>query len=300
VTVVERVLTIHDADFPTKALTVRPQPRTLFVRGDVAVLGRRMVAIVGARDPSPYGMKVAWEAAHACARAGLVVVSGMARGLDGQAHRAALDAGGLTVGVLGCGLDVAYPRQNADLRSSIPEHGALISEFPAGTRPAPWTFPQRNRLIAALADTLLVVEGRVKGGTSNTVAWVMTLNKTVLAVPGRIDEELAGGPNLLIQQGATLYRGPWDLFDVLGLPAPEWVRRESTPDGFAPDVRAARAELSGAEATLFDLMTPQPVHVDQLARRATLDAGLLLAALSTLELQGLIKQLPGKHFALAS
>jgi DNA processing protein len=300
VTVAERVLAIHDADFPTKALTVRPQPRTLFVRGDLSVLSRRMVAIVGARDPSPYGMKVAWEAAHTCARAGLVVISGMARGLDGQAHRAAIDAGGLTVGVLGCGLDVPYPRQNADLRQSIPEHGALMSEFSPGTRPAPWTFPQRNRLIAALADTLVVVEGRVKGGTSNTVEWVMTLNKTILAVPGRIDEELAGGPNLLIQQGATLYRGPWDVFDVLKLPVPDFINRDSASDGRAPDVRAARAELSGAEATLFDLMTPQPVHVDQLAQRTALDAGLLLAALSTLELQGLIKQLPGKHFALAS
>lgn len=293
--VTERVLMQDDADFPRTALTVRPQPRTLFVRGDVAVLRRRMVAIVGARDPSPYGMKVAWEAATACARAGLVVVSGMARGLDAQAHRATIAAGGLTVGVLGCGLDVAYPRQNADLRASIPEHGALVTEFPAGTRPAPWTFPQRNRLIAALADALVVVEGRVKSGTANTVEWVTTLNKTIFAVPGRVDDALSAGPNLLIQQGATLYRGPGDVFFALGLPAPEDARPEK-----AFDVHAARAELHGAEATLFDLMTPQPVHVDLLTERTAMDPGLLLAALSTLELQGLIQQLPGKRFALAS
>ena len=291
--VVERVLTQDDPEFPRQVLRARPQPKVLFARGDLNVLRGRMVAIVGAREPSPYGMKIAWEAAQACAGAGLVVVSGMARGLDAQAHRAALDAGGLTVGVLGCGLDVPYPRPNADLRAKIPEQGLLVTEFPAGTRPTEFTFPRRNRLIAALAETVLVVEGRPSGGTSNLVHWVMGLGKTVCAVPGRIDEELADGPNLLIQQGATLYREPQDLFDILKIPA---TRRR--PRAHAP--HAARAELTSAEATLFDLMTPQPVHVDQLAQRAAMDAGLLLAALSSLELQGLVRQLPGKHFALAS
>lgn len=300
-TVVERVLTPGDADFPTQALQVRPQPKSLYVRGDVAVFAQRMVAIVGARDPSPYGMRVAWQAAEACARAGLVVVSGMARGLDAQAHRGAIAAGGRTIGVLGCGLDVAYPSANADLRASIPQHGLLISEFAPDRRPDKFLFPQRNRLIAALSETVLVVEGRVTGGTSNTVEWMLKLGKTVCAVPGRIDEELAGGPNLMIRQGASIYRCPADLFDVLKMAPPDGPDRDRlAADAAAAAAHAARAELSGAEAAVFDLMSPRPVHVDQLAQRAALEPGLLLAALSTLELQGLVEQLPGKRFQLAS
>lgn len=291
----EHVLVDHGEGFPSQARTVRPQPKVLYARGNLAALRGRMVAIIGARDPSPYGMRIAWHAAQACAQAGLVVVSGMARGLDAQAHRATIAAGGTTIGVLGCGIDLRYPAENADLHERIPAHGLLVSEYPGDTRPSKWTFPSRNRLIAAFAETILVVEGRIKGGTANTVRWMLDLGKTVCAVPGHIDDELAGGPNLMIQQGATLYREPQDLFDAM----------KFRPDGAAnteplPAARSARAELSGAEATLFDLMSPQPVHVDQLATRAALEPGLLLAALSTLELQGLIRQLPGKHFALAS
>lgn len=291
----EHVLVAHGEGFPPQALTVRPQPKVLYARGDLGVFERRMVAIVGARDPSPYGMSIAWHAAQACARAGLVVVSGMARGLDAQAHRATIDAGGKTIGVLGCGIDRRYPAENADLHDSIPRNGLLLTEYPGDTRPSKWTFPSRNRLIAAFAETILVVEGRIKGGTANTVHWMLGLGKTICAVPGRIDEELAGGPNLMIQQGATLYREPQDLFDAM-----KFIPEDGA--GLEPPhaARSARAELSGAEATLFDLMSPQPVHVDQLVTRAALEPGLLLAALSTLELQGLIKQLPGKHFALAS
>ena len=287
------VLVPGETPFPVRALQVRPQPDRLFFRGDIEALSGRCVAIVGARDPTPYGMRVAWEAAQAVSRAGLVVLSGMARGLDAQAHRAALAAGGRTVAVLGCGLDVAYPRQNRDLREAIPERGALITEFKNGTRPAQWTFPRRNRLIAALAETVLVVEGRPRGGTSNVVEWMNELGRSIWAVPGRLGDPLSDGPNLLIQQGAHLYREPRDLLEALGVPQPEGGAPMPAP-------RPVPTELTGAEATLFDLMSPDPVHVDDIATRAALDPGLLLAALSTLELQGLVRQLPGKRFALAS
>ncbi|MBI1723245.1 MAG: DNA-protecting protein DprA, partial [Gemmatimonadetes bacterium] len=178
--------------------------------------------------------------------------------------------------------------------------GCLISEYEAGVRPSRFTFPTRNRLIAGLAKCLLVVEGRAKGGTSNTVWWMQSLEKPIFAVPGRIDELVAEGPNLLLHQGASVYLSPRDLLAEYKI---AWTG--AAPDGSAtgmgaPGAEVARAELSGAEATVFDVITPQPVHVDRIAQCTQLDAGLLLAALSSLELQGLIRQLPGKHFALAS
>lgn len=294
------VLRPDDPAFPLELLRVRPHPKLLYALGELAVLRQPMVAIVGSREPTTYGIKVAYEAAYEAARAGLVVVSGMARGLDARAHRGALDAGGKTVGVLGCGLDQRYPRENWDLLEAVPHQGCLITEYELGTRPTHFTFPARNRLIAGLARCVLVVEGRAKGGTSNTVWWMQNLSKAIFAVPGRIDEPMAEGPNLLIQQGARIYLSPRDLLAEYKI---AWTG--AAPDGSAtgmgaPGAEVARAELSGAEATVFDVITPQPVHVDCIAQCTQLDAGLLLAALSSLELQGLIRQLPGKHFALAS
>ena len=313
--VAEAVLTPDDPRFPRSLLQVRPQPERLFARGNLDLLSRPMVAVVGSRTPSRYGERTAYRAAHAFARAGLVVVSGLAKGLDARAHRGALDAGGQTVAVVGCGLDVPYPRSNADLLEAIPRSGLLLSEYAALMPPLHYNFPARNRLIAALGRCLLVVEGKVKGGTSNTVEWTLGLGKTVFAVPGRVDELEAAGPNLLIANGARPFLSPADVLAEFDIPwwaeADGWfavdalssrAARSGTARGGleAPDPEATRAELTGAEARLYDLISPEPEHVDRLAARVNLEPGLVLAALSALELQGLITQLPGKHFALAS
>jgi DNA processing protein len=284
-----------DAAFPRAVLRARPQPQVLYAEGERSLLERPMVAIVGSRTPSAYGVRVAYEAARALAEAGVVVVSGLARGLDARAHRGALDAGGGTIAVLGCGPDVAYPEENRALLGEIRHKGLVLSEHPPGTEPRPFRFPARNRIIAALGQCLLVVEGKPHGGTSNTVDWAQQCDRRVFAVPGRIGEPEALGPNLLIQQGAHLYLEPADILQSLGV-------RVSRQRPAAAHERAerARAELSGAEAALYDLIGTDPVHVDVLADRAALEPGLLLAALSSLELQGLVTQLPGKHFALAS
>jgi DNA processing protein len=217
---------------------------------------------------------------------------------------------------------------------AIAEDGLLLSELPPGARPTPFSFPKRNRIIVALAHCLLVVEGKVKGGTSNTVRWMDQFGRTVLAVPGRIDEPVAEGPNLLIHAGAKPYLTPQDLLDEFGLkwagaPAGEGGgsdgprrapcgrsersdrRRATGPSseparaaaGLAPldpEVLEALSGLAAAEATVFDVVTPDPVHVDRLAERAGLAPAILLAALSSLELKGLVTQLPGKQFRLAS
>jgi DNA processing protein len=306
----DHVLTPDDAAFPKSVLLCEEAPAALYARGELSTLRRPMVAIVGTRDPTPYGIEVAYRAAYQAARAGLVVVSGLARGLDGRAHRGALDAGGATVAVLGTGLDVPYPKPNLDLLESIPRRGLLLTELPSGTPPASWTFPRRNRLIAALVRVCLIVEGRANGGTSNTVEWLTRLGRTILAVPGRITEPMAEGPNNLIKNGAHPYLGPDDLLHEYGLrwegehfqPAesapPRAQRERGREEGARAAAHEARSRLQGAEALLFDLIGPEPSHVDQLADRSSLSPGLLLAALSSLEIQGLIRQLPGKRFAL--
>ena len=290
-----------DPRFPRALDLVEKPPRVLYAIGDPSLLQRPAVSIIGSRHPSDYGHRVAYEAARALAGQGLVVVSGMARGLDARAHRGALDAGGGTIAVLGSAIDVAYPKSNAALYDEIGAKGLVLSEYPPGTEWRNWNFPARNRIIAALGRCLLVVEGKAKGGTSNTAEWALRTNGTIFAVPGRIGDLQAEGPNALIQGGALIYTRPNDILAKLGLPLLPEPRDDAK--GLRARLRAARearAGLNGAEATLFDLMSPEPVHVDALATKSAIEPGLLLAALSSLELQGLIAQLPGKHFKLAS
>jgi DNA processing protein len=231
----------------------------------------------------------------------MTVVSGMAIGLDARAHRGALDGNGGTIAVLGCGVDVDYPPSNRSLLEETRARGLVLSEYPPGATMRPWHFPARNRLIAGLAQCLVVVEGRILGGTSNTVKWALDLGVKVLAVPGHIGDELASGPNLLLREGAGIYLHPNDVLRRFALPLlPEDTAAAETVRAGARASAQHRAELTGAEAALYDLITPDPLHVDVLGARSAIEPGLLLAALSSLELQGLVTQLPGKHFALAS
>ena len=286
--------------FPKSVLLVEHPPERLYALGDLSMLEGRRVGIVGSRQPSAYGIRVTYDAAKAAARAGLVVVSGLARGLDARAHRGALDAGGKTIAVLGGGVDVCYPLSNRDLYDEVRARGLLLSEIEPGTRPLAWHFPKRNRIIAALVEYLVVVEGKVAGGTSNTARWMLDLGKHILAVPGRIDEATAESPNKLISEGATVYRGPEDLFDAYGIATDEVEARERRELVAQVDLAlGGEPDLLGAEAKVFDLLATEPVHVDVIAERTALEPGTLLAALSSLELKGLAVQLPGKHFALA-
>lgn len=290
-----------DPRFPKPLLVLQDPPDALYALGDLTLLGRRLVAIVGSRTPTAYGARVAYEAAQVAARAGLVVVSGMARGLDTRAHRGALDAGGKTVAVLGSGVDVPYPLSNRDLYADVRRAGLVLSEQEPGTTPHRGSFPQRNRIIAGLVECLVVVEGRVKGGTSNTAGWMLKCGKPVLAVPGRIEDEVAQSPNLLINEGATPYLGPRTLLEQFGI-AWEGVREaERRADAAQLDaLLGTSAELLGAEASVFDVLGREPIHVDDIAERTALEPGRLLAALSSLEIKGLAVQLAGKHFVLAS
>jgi DNA processing protein len=296
-----QVLERDHPSFPKSVLLVEKPPERLYAIGDLSMLEGRRVGIVGSRHPSTYGIRVTYDAAKAAARAGLVVVSGLARGLDARAHRGALDAGGKTIAVLGGGVDVCYPKSNQDLYDEVAARGLLISEMEPGREPMAFDFPRRNRIIAGLVEYLVVVEGKLQGGTSNTARWMLNLGKHILAVPGRIDEVTAQSPNSLISEGATIYRGPEDLFDAYGIQSDAVAERERRELAAQVDLAfASEPDLLDAEARIFDLLAAEPVHVDVIAERTALDAATLLAALSSLELKGLAVQLPGKQFALGS
>lgn len=287
------MLTRDDEAYPRALLVAQRPPRHVWVQGDLSLLFRPAVGIIGTRKPSRYGLGVTHDAARELAEQGVVIVSGMAAGLDARAHQGALDVGGGTIAVLGTGIDIAYPAENAVLLEDIKQRGLVITEYPPGFGPLRGTFVERNRLIAALSQALVVVEGRIRSGTANTVKWMQQIGRQVYAVPGRLGDPMSEGPNQLLRDGATPYVHPNDVLRLLCLPQIPEEGKPLPKSEPAPDLR-------GAEAEVFDLLGRKPVHVDVIASRCALDPGLLLAALSSLEMRGLVEQQPGKRFALAS
>ena len=266
--------------YPALLSELHDPPARLYLRGAALdVLTRPAVAIVGARSCSAYGAQVARTLGRELAAAGVVVVSGLARGIDGEAHRGALDAGGPTVAVLGCGIDVDYPRRHAELARRIAESGLVVSEYPPGTEPAPWRFPARNRIIAGLSVATVVVEARERSGALLTADFALELGRDVFAVPGEITAGLSTGTNHLIRQGAAPLLGPGDVFAALGIdPRPP----ERTDAGLSSQARAVLALLADA-----------PRAGDELVRLAGGSTPEVAAALVELELAGGVCQADG-------
>jgi DNA processing protein len=238
------------------------------------------VAIVGARSCSPYGAQVARELARDLATAGVVVVSGLARGIDGEAHRGALAAGGITVAVLGCGIDRDYPRSHTELARRIAEDGLIVSEYPPGVEPAPWRFPARNRIVAGLSLTTVVVEARERSGALITADFALELGRDVFAVPGEITSALSAGANDLLRQGAAPLLSPDDVLGAIGL-------QRAPP--------AAVASLSPAAETVRATLRDGARASDELARAVGLESAELAAALVELELAGLATSADGVY-----
>jgi DNA processing protein len=260
-----------------------PPPRRLRLRGDLGSPARR-VAIVGSRATDDYGRDMARRLARGLARAGVSVVSGGALGVDAAAHEGALEAGGHTVAVLGCGVDVAYPASNRDLFARILEAGgALLSEQEDGYQAAPWDFPKRNRLVAALSDAVVVVRAGARSGALITADLARSLGVPLLAVPGDADQPLAAGPIALLRAGAAVAADASDVLQLLGL---------------APGQQAALPlpDLPPERARLLEALGTAPRHADELARAAGLATGAALAGLLGLELAGLAEQQPGLRF----
>lgn len=244
--------------------------------------------MVGTRLPDDYGTEVAREMAAGLARSGVTVVSGGAIGIDGVAHRAALDAGGHTVAVLGSGIDVAYPPEHAPLFAEIvASGGALLSELPDGAPPTRWTFPKRNRIVAALSEAVVVVQAGLRSGALITAAAARRLGVAVFAVPGDVRERLSAGPNGLLRQGARVAEGSGDVLDALGIGVGAEAAQLELP---------AAAALSEEGARLLAALKGEARHADELAREAGVGPGPAMAALLSLELQGLCEQRPGRYF----
>ena len=273
---------LRRADFPELLRQIHDPPRALFLRGAAGseVLARQAVAIVGARACSSYGSQVVRMLGRELAAAGLVVVSGLARGVDGEAHRGALEAGGVTVGVLGCGIDRDYPAAHGELARRICERGLVVSEYEAGVEPAPWRFPARNRIIAGLAAVTVIVEARERSGALITADFALEDGREVFAVPGEITGSLATGTNRLLRQGATPLTEVDDVLQLFGLAASQ------RPPAPAVGVDAA---------AVLERLADGVASADELARTTRLEPGPLAAALAELELAGFVAEADGRY-----
>jgi DNA processing protein len=290
------MITQSDPRFPGRLKEIPYPPLYLFIRGTLAPADGLAVAVVGTRAASYYGLKACRRLAGGLAARGLTVVSGLARGIDTAAHQGALEMNGRTLAVLGCGLDVVYPPENRKLYQEIPEHGALVSEFPLGTPPEARNFPIRNRIISGLALGVVVIEAGVSSGTSITVRCALDQGREVFAVPGPIDSPTSLGPHRLIQEGAKLVQ---DVEDILQ----ELPSLSKAPGPlFAPAAASRVAEETRPlpEDPLLVLLGSEPVQLEELVQTSHLPVKDILTRLTLLELQGLVKELPGKCYVLGT
>ncbi|MCY3598359.1 MAG: DNA-processing protein DprA, partial [Gemmatimonadetes bacterium] len=279
-----------EAVYPAELRDLPDPPPVLFKRGPGTPDFERTIAVVGTRAASSYGLRTAYALGTELGRWGWTVVSGMARGIDAAAHAGALDAGGRTIGVLGTGLDREYPADNRDLYQRMRSHGILLSEFEPGAPPTRSAFPRRNRVIAALARGVIVVEAGGRSGALNTADHALDLGREVLAVPGRIDDPGAAGCLRLLRQGAGLVAGAQDVFDALG-----WFRLEPQPqpeEGPAPAVEGPSGDMR-----LLGALSRGPRSPDELAVGLEMPVTNVLGGLGRLELEGWVERRPGGNFA---
>jgi len=289
------MLTLDDPGYPVRLQEIPFPPPLIFVKGEIKPEDSLALAIVGTRGASYYGKKTCHSFSRELARRGVTVVSGLARGIDTAAHQGALEGGGRTLAVLGCGLDVVYPPENRELYGRIPESGALITEYPLGTPPEAHNFPRRNRLISGLALGVLVVEAAGKSGALITAQCALEQGREVLAIPGPINAPTSQGPHHLIQTGAKLVQNVDDILAELpkaGAP----VRAQA---GAAPEVPVGpRPVLFRLDDPLLPLLGAEPLQLEELVQASRLPAPEVMSRLTLLELQGLVRELPGKCYVL--
>ena len=290
-----RLITPVDEDYPEPLRNIYDPPLCLYVRGTLEKKDAQALAIVGTRRASHYGSAQADRLAYQASKAGFVVVSGLARGIDTVAHKAALKAEGRTLAVLGGAMDKLYPPENRELAEEIVAHGALISEFPLGREPDRTTFPYRNRVVSGLSKGVLVVEAGLDSGAMNTAEQALEQGRSVMAVPGRVDMDGARGPHRLIQNGARLVE---DLSDILKefeflFPADEQARLVRRQDA------RQRLTLAPAEESVVRALWTEPeLDVDVLIRRTGLSSAQLMTLAMQLEMKRIIRRLPGRRLAL--
>lgn len=278
------IITGDDERYPENLRAIPDAPLYLYVRGELKSGDANAVAVVGTRNPTYYGKSVTGRLAGELAAAGVTIVSGMARGIDTEAHRAALAAAGRSIAVLGCGIDTAYPPENKGLMQDLTKAGAVITEYPFGTKPEAGYFPARNRIISGLARGVVIIEATGDSGSLITARYALEQKRKLFAVPGNIGSPASKGTHSLIKDGALLIEGAGDVLAGLG------VAQSRMPD------RRPLPELTVQENSVFLRLTNEPKHIDLIMSESSLAAGALSGVLITLELKGLAKQLPGKYF----
>ena len=317
------LITLEDPAYPLRLAEIYDPPLLLFIRGHMLEAELPCVAIVGTRRATPYGIRMAEKFGRELAARGITVVSGMANGIDTAAHRGALEAGGNTIAVLGCGVDVVYPQQNADLMKEIIARGSVVSQFPMGTSPSPGHFPYRNRIISGMSLGTLVIEAPWSSGALITARQAAEQGREVFAIPGQIGVTNSQGPHLLIREGAKLVESVEDILVELELPANVRAqpRQQPVPANVvdvrdpAPTTRppialikpqpapASRPEpvrvsaSTNEERQILDALSPNGSHVDEIAQACRVSVSQALSALTLLELKGLVRQFSGKRFA---
>lgn len=283
------VLTMDDPIYPMQLAEIYNAPPILYVKGEITRQDEQAVGVVGTRSPTVYGKELAARIVPQLVSAGLTVVSGFARGIDSIAHNAALDAGGRTIAVLGCGIDVIYPAENRRLFHRIVEHGAVVTDYPLGTKPDAFNFPARNRIVSGLTLGTLVVEAQHGSGALITADYALEQNREVFAFPGRATDRGSSGCNRLIREGrAKLVTSAEDILEELDLTV-------------AVQQLAIKAVLpaNDEEGKLLALLSHEPVHVDELVRRTALPAPSVASTLMMLELKGAVRQVGSMAFVLA-
>lgn len=312
------LVTLDDAPYPAPLAEIYDPPLLLFGRGTLLDQDQHSVAIVGTRRATRYGLDWAERFGRGLAERGVTVVSGMAAGIDAAAHRGAIEAGGRTLAILGCGVDIVFPRENEALMERITQHGAVLSQFPMGMKPTKGNFPYRNRIISGMTQGTLIVEGPARSGALITARTASEQGRETFAIPGPLGQANSEGPNRLIQQGAKLVRCVDDILEELEFPAleepcvdsastaaameeapmPPAASNPATPSAApAPKPGAPAVPLSPSETTVMAHLRPDGSYIDEIAMACKLPVSEALSALTLLELKGQVRQFSGKRFA---
>lgn len=288
-----RTITRLSGEYPRMLAEISTPPNLIYAVGN-PLEQSPYVAVVGSRMPTRYGLDVATWIAKELAMAGVTVVSGLAKGIDAAAHRGALAGGGGTVAVLGCGIDICYPRANRDLYATIANRGTLLSEYEPGTRAFPHHFPTRNRIIAGMSLGVVIVEGRIGGGAMITARLAMEFGREVFAIAGPVHAHQSQGPHSLVRDGARLVTSAGDIIEDLGL--------DRLTAGKASGVGGpgGSGELTPDERVVLGVLETSPVLLDLVAQQARMPASGAAATLARLELKGLVARHPGARFALSA
>ena len=284
-----RIITFYDKEYPELLRQIDYPPVLLYAMGKRIPEDQFCISIVGSRNPTQYGIRMAQDFSYRLARMGFGIVSGMARGIDTLAHKGALKAGGYTMAVLGTGIDWIYPKENKGLFQNITENGTIITEFPMGTPPEAKNFPVRNRIISGMSKGVLVVEAAKRSGSLITASFALNQGREVFAIPGSVESLRSKGTHYLIKQGAKLVEDVYDIIEEFGI---DWEEKG------VGQQKKEHIRLDSREKRIYECLSEYPVSVDEIIRKTDMDASEVLSNLLKMELKGIITQLPGKMFVI--